>query len=311
MITAEEAPDRANRRLLALAIILSVAVHLLGALFYFRAGDWLAKVHLPVTLPKPQPTEEVVTLSSALRLERKPKPVPAEKPQPQRPTRPNPESLAQTLQPPAIPLPERILHEMAKNAPSAPPNPTPPPSAAPSRAPQTAAPQKIAYRKATQTVRQPTLSSRLSQQQLAQLESEFSRAIARARSEENPLVVPRATPAAPKHYTIQMNGVAGDLRGYQGICDPEKSWSQNGLDYYYVSCNVATMNGSVERQAMPWPVHFPPNRDPFNGSMTAAQVERLNREYGVPGPDPDWRPASNQYISPEMRDYAHRHGVNI
>jgi hypothetical protein len=269
----------------------------------------LAKAALPF-LKKPD--KEVVTLSSAIRLDKRAKPVPVAKPksQPPRPRSPESPPNPQTL--PELPAPAKVVHELAKSAPNAPPNPTPLPSQASTALPEkrVADLQKPAER--AERPRQATLPSHLSQEEISRIENDLSRTIAQARSDTNPLAVPRQAPAAPRRYTMQMNGVAGDPRNYQGTCEPTgTSWQDKGFDFYYVACNVLTFKGTVERQPMPWPVHYPPNRDPFNGSMTAAQVERMNREVGVPGPAPDFKLPSGAYASPEMRDYARRHGVEI
>jgi hypothetical protein len=301
--TAEE--DRRDRRFIVIALISSIVVHLLGALLYVGSSGFLAKVHLPFMKP---PEKEVVTLSSAIRIDKRPKPVPVQRPksQPPQPRSPQSPPNPQTL--PELPAPARVIHELAKTVPTAQPNPSPPPSMEPSALPER---QVAALQKPTQHVGRPRKASApsLSQEELSRIENDLSRTIAQARSDTNPLAVSRQQPAASsRRYRMQMLGSNSDLKGYQGICDPTRPmWQQNGLDYYYVSCNVQKFDGNMERQAMPWPIHFPPNRDPFNGSMTAAEVQRSP----VPGPDPDFKLPPGAYASPEMRDYAHRHGVDL
>jgi len=303
MITTSE-DSRRERRWLQIALVASIAVHLIGALFYFRATDLLAKVHIPLFKP---PDKEVVTLSSAIRLDKRPKPAPAAKPksQPPRPrspqSAPNPETL------PQLPAPSYVVHELTKNAPKAPPNPTPLPTRVPTSPPEkhVALSQKPAERAERPT--QATLPSRLSQEEITRIENDLSQTIAHVRSDTNPLVVPRQTPGAPRRFRMQMLGSLNDMHGYQGLCDPIKSWQQNGYNYYYVTCNVQLSEGELQRQAMPWPIHFPPNRDPFNGSMGYQEIQRVP----VPGPDPGWKLPPGVSATPEMRDYAHRHGVDI
>src|SRR6202049_4596214 len=126
MITTSE-DSRRERRWLQIALVGSIAIHLIGALFYYRAADLLAKAPIPLFKP---PEKEVVTLSSAIRLDKRPKPVPVAKPksQPPRPrspqSAPNPETL------PQLPAPSYVVHELTKNAPKAPPYPTPRPQLA-------------------------------------------------------------------------------------------------------------------------------------------------------------------------------------
>jgi hypothetical protein len=298
--TAEE--ERRDRRFLLIALIGSIVVHLLGALFYVQTTGLLTKIPF-----LKHPEKEVVTLSSAIRLDKRPKPVPVQKPksQPPRPRTPLSPPNPQTL--PELPAPAKVVHELAKSIPTAQPNPSALPTVEPSALPE----RRVASLQKPTThagkPRQATLPS-LSQEELSRIENDLSRTIAQARSDTNPLNVSRQAPAAStRRYRMQMLGAPSEMNGYQGLCDPLKSWQQNGLDYYYVSCNVQKFDGNLERQAMPWPVHFPPNRDPFNGSMMANEVQRVP----VPGPDPDFKLPPGAYASPEMRDYARRHGVNI
>jgi len=299
--TVEE--TRRERRFLLIALVSSIVVHLLGALIYVQGSGLLAKV--PFLRP---PEKEVVTLSSAIRIDKRPKPVPVQKPkaQPPRPRTPLSPPNPQTL--PELPAPAKVVHELAKTVPTAQPNPSAPPTAEPSALPerQVASLQQPLHRPGRP--RQATVPS-LSQEELARIENDLSRTIAQARSDANPLAVPRQGPAAAtRRYRMQMLGSSSDLKGYQGICEPTRPmWQQNGYDYYYVSCNVQKADGNLERQAMPWPIHFSPNRDPFNGSMSPNEVQRVP----VPGPDPDFKLPPGAYASPEMRDYAHRHGVEI
>jgi outer membrane biosynthesis protein TonB len=338
MITVPDGETPRKWRTLEIGLVASMLVHLLLALFYFKGEEILAKLHVPIAIPHPQATQEVVTTSSAITLEKRarPKPVPvpaqpkAQQPQPRSPqSPPNPATVAQEhqLEAPSLPEPSKQRNEISKQAPSAPPIPpktqaerqvTDTPSAPPTHAPNTPAPEsrialeqraKIQQRAArAQLPRNPSNPSQLSQEQIARIQSDLSRTIAQARSDTNPLRVPPQAATAPKHYGIQMLGVAGDLRGYQGICDPTREmWEANGFDYYYVSCNVQLANGNLERQPMPWPIHFRPNQDPFNGSMSQSQIQRMP----VPGPDPGWRLPAGAQTTNEMRDYAHKHGVDI
>ena len=118
MITSDEKP-RENRVVLW-AILGSVLVHLLLALFYIGTGNILSKLH--IVLPQQKiPKEDVVTVSSSLRLEKRAKPVPAPPPPPHpqtravQPRQPAPESVPVpqqvVQQPPATPeLPAPRLH---------------------------------------------------------------------------------------------------------------------------------------------------------------------------------------------------------
>jgi hypothetical protein len=304
VITVAEDPRR-ERRFLTIALIASIAVHLIGALFYFRATDLLAKVHVPFAKP---PEKEVVTLSSAIRLDKRPKPVPVARPksQPPRPRSPQSPPNSETL--PQLPAPSNVVHELAKSAPSAPPNPTPLPTREPTSSPEKRVAALPRPRERAEQPRRATLRSHLSTEEIARIENDLSRTIAQARSDANPLAVPRATPGSSRRYKVQMLGALGDMRSYQGICDPiREPWRQNGNNYYYVACNVQFSDGTFERQAVPWPIHFAPNRDPFQGTMS--MQEALHSP--LPGPEPGWKLPPGETVSKELRQYAHERGVDI
>ena len=91
MITTGEDPRR-ERRFLWAALIISALVHLLIFLVYFRGAELLAKAHVKNPVPLATPKEEVVMLSSALTLSKKPHTVPVSKPQPRKPQPQSPES---------------------------------------------------------------------------------------------------------------------------------------------------------------------------------------------------------------------------
>jgi hypothetical protein len=270
--------ERRSDRFLLVAILVSFVFHLLLALLWLLFAPRLAKLHL---FPVPQPTEQFVTVSSAVRIEHR------AVPHPQNPARapapraaPRPERAPERTQPP-----ERVRRELT--APKLAAQPAPPESTPPRASP---APRKIAQ-------------SSLTSQKLAQLDQDFERTIAQARAASNPLSVAQEPPAALKRYPTQMVGVDGRLSGYQGLCDPIKSWESEGWDYYFVACNVAFDDGRVERQGVPWPVRFRPQADPFAGTG--------GRNVPLSPPLPGWRPGPNDTIAPELRRYLHEHGIDL
>ena len=135
------------------------------------------------------------------------------------------------------------------------------------------------------------------------MQREFSQQIAAERRAENPLNVPPATPAAPKRYAFEMAGSTKSLVGAQGLCDPIESWSEDGFDYYYVSCNVVRDDGISAREPVPWPIRFSPEADPFNGTY--------QHDSPLPGPLPGWRPGSRDVITDDLRAYLHSQGLSI
>ena len=289
--------ERRGDRFILLAVLLSLAVHLLLALLWFLAAPRLAKLH---AFPVPEPTERFVTISSAVRIEHRAVPLPRERAAARRSAR---APAARPAQKPAEATagikPELTSQKVA--AQPAPPQATPRERAPnPPRVRSTPAPRRVAFAPAgpADSERAPLTSERL-----ARLEQEFAKTIAEAKSAADPLRVPNQPPAAPRHYRTQMVGIDGRLSGYEGLCDPIKSWEVSGWDYYYVACNVAFDDGRIERQGVPWPVRFRPEADPFAG--TGSRIVPLA------APLPGWTPPAGETITPELRRYLHDRGVDI
>jgi hypothetical protein len=293
MIAAPEAPNRSNR-ILRVAIVLSLLVHLLGALLYIFSSNELSKLlHLDRRPPHIKPDQdEIVTISSSLHIEKRAKPVPVPPParalarrppvHPREPAPSAPERVAQLPQPvvrqPAYEAPSLLRHELDKQSKAAPNRPTVTRKAervtqTPTAEPHTPSPQKPSPAKQVATVEHgqaaaqaeaPSRSSKLSDEQLAQIETDLAKTISQARSRTNPLrnVKPEA-PAAPKVYRMQMQGVFGALHRGEGYYYPIKSWRANGLDWYYVSYDFTWENGTYETGSVPWAIHFTPATDPF------------------------------------------------
>jgi hypothetical protein len=148
MISTEEVPDR-NGRVLRIALIGSLLVHLIVGLIYIATTDELARLlnRVAIHQPKPKPDEVVtVALSSALQISKKARPAPAHaarphvvvsRPQPRvRPRPPVPQHVAVVPRPLVQPKP------VVKPEPAVTPHPivtprvvpTPKPEAAPTRA---------------------------------------------------------------------------------------------------------------------------------------------------------------------------------
>jgi len=331
LIGSDEQPR--DDRIIRIALIGSVLVHLLLALFYFGSTGWLQKMHILVPHPRPTP-DQTVAVTSSLTIEKRVKPKPAPAPAhsqvtPVQPRQPAPESVpvpqqvVQQPPPAAVPVPAKQHHELAKTLPTAPPEapktvkveqksetPTAPPekaTASPVKAPkQVAIAQGQSSAQRQQRPQKSTSASHFSEQQLAQIQSDLSQTISRARSNENPLYVPHPqAPAGPKHYNFSMTGVPGDMRSAQGLCEPIKGWTSGAWDYYYMSCNVALSDGTSRIEPVPWPVRWPSNRDPYNGTF------RMTHPLPLQGPLPGWTLPAGTPISPELLDYARSTGAQI
>jgi hypothetical protein len=286
MSAASEA-GRSNR-ILRVAIAASLLVHLvLGLLFVLTEHelDRLLHVDRPHVRPTP-PSDEIVTISSALHIEKRAKPVPvqasarsaARRPQTARHARtaPAPQQVAAVpraaVAAPSGRAASRLRHELASetNAATAPPQTSPEKTVARVERPAAAARPAPASR-----------SNKLSDAQLAKIEHDLAKTIAQSRAQADPLRVKPEAPAAPKSYRLQMHGVFGNLHRGQGQYYPVRGWHADGVDWYYVSYEFTYADGTYETGNVPWPIHFTPGSDPFVNGLTNVQL---------PGPPPGFVP---------------------
>jgi len=284
-----------SSRILRVAIAVSLLVHLVLGLLFLLTYDELSRL-LHVDRPRVHPTppsDEIVTISSSLHIEKRAKPVPvrasaaARPPAEPRPrTVPVARPVAAALQTvvirrPADPAQSRLRHELAKASALA------TSQAAVTRIGQTVtqAPAGLPREKAVASVARPASShtSTLSDARLAQIEHDFAKTIAQARAQTDPLRnVKPDPPAAPKSYHLQMHGVFGVLHRGQGQYYPIRGWHAGGLDWYFVSYEFTYADGTYETGNVPWPIHFSPGGDPFVNGLTNVQL---------PGPPPGFVPA--------------------
>lgn len=117
------------------------------------------------------------------------------------------------------------------------------------------------------------------------------------------LAVPPEPIAAPRHDALDASNFLAGERSHHGLCDPIKNWTEDSYNYYFVSCNVRFSDGTYQRQAVPWPVRFPPADDPFIGTAKAEKPLAM--------PLPGWRLPPGESVTPELREYARDHGVVI
>ena len=340
MITVSE-PPRRNNRLLLIALLASLAVHLIVALLYVVTSDALARLLPRVAVhqqhPKPN-QDEIVTLSSALHIEKRAHPAPAQQPrraavrprsQPPAPLqKPAPPIVARVPKPlpvakPVLPAPALLKAELAKfdrHAPSQPARTTHAKtvSKTPTAPPRTPEPKKVVAalpqpHPVTQQRQetQPQRPARLSEQQIAQIESDLAKTIAQSRADTSTLSTvshPRLPPAATKRQPIDMSGIDAMLGGVQAACYPVRSWRAQGFNYYYVSCRAVHADGLVREEAVPWPVRFRPRVDPYD-----PYDDTLSPQAKVPlqQPLPDWQPQPGMRIDPDLVDYLHQLGYHI
>lgn len=273
MITMPDAPT-ASARAFRIAVVASILVHLLAIEFALTVDDGLRHfvgIRTPTHLARKRP-DEIVTISSALRFEKRARPAPM----PRRRASAQP-----TLPPVATPVkpsyvaPSLLRRELANVAKA---------SARTSTAhPATAV--KAAHPATPHAPSRPVAPA-FSRERLAQIDRDLSKTIAQARSHVDPMrAIAHETPAAPVRYRVQMEGKFGSLRHGQGTYSPIKSWHADGLDYYYVTYEYVYPNGTYESGSVPWPIHFRPANDPFAND----RLDLLART-PLPSPPSDYVP---------------------
>lgn len=217
--------NRSKNRMIGY-VVLSALFHLAciwAALFF------AVRAFLPDTFRKQPP--EIVTISSAVRIEHRPRPVPA-RARPQQRTVPVPRAVHVAAAPRRVPLIRQ----------------TPPPL-------QTPRHTALAYQR-------PPVSEN---QRLQAQNRTFERIIAQARAANDPVagaVERPVAPDAPKRYTLNMEGSFERPRP-EGILYPLKRWVDDGWVYYYVRYDAQYADGTTESGQVPWPIRFPEGADPF------------------------------------------------
>jgi hypothetical protein len=208
---------------------------------------------------------EMVVLSSAMRIERRPRPAP-----------PKPHILRAQPRQAAQPRPRAALRpaKMQRR-------------------------RELAHR-----VRVPALAFATPQPLAVQLqtqERQFEQTIAQARAANNPVIGaanPNATPGAPIHYRLNLQGDVAPLHA-EGYLEPLRHWTDGPYSYYYVIYTVEYADGSTERGTVPWPIHFPIDADPF-----ARGIHHMP----LPGPPADWVPSAGVAMNPLVKNcYDHRY----
>lgn len=207
-------------RLFWLSLLASLALH---ALFVWLAGPlWLDRFIANAKLQQPL----VTTISSAARIEQRPKPQRAAHqvvPAPQ--TQPQPQRVAAALPHSAVVPPHRTR----------------------SRQP---APPK------THSLTQSVLDAETRQ---------FEKTIAQAKAANNPLagiVSATVKPQSPKRYTFNIAGQVGTPLP-NGLLVAMDSWPRGNYTYYHVHYDVEYADGEQESGDVPWPIRYPKNADPF------------------------------------------------
>jgi len=325
MITTPQAP-RKTGRILRVAVIGSILVHVLVALLIIGASDALRRLLPPLTVQPPP--NETVSVSTALRLERRPRPAPAHAARtarggtPVRTLHPTPRLAASRS---AVPkhrsattrktVPASAPRELARLAPHA--TPVPPVTAPrtpgprdPERVQRSAtrvayAPQHPVPKSAAETGR----ATRYSGAQLAAIENDLAQSIAHDRSAASPLsnVARPVHPATVvRQQAVNFSGVDARMRGFEGLCDPIKSWPVGPYMYFYVTCRVTHDDGLIREEALPWPIRYPARRLSYD-----EDGPQLPPGAPVPPPLPGWHADPAQKLDPDVILYLQKHGYSF
>jgi hypothetical protein len=291
MISRPPKENRARRRRLGAGG--SLALHLLLAFLFVLLAPLFPKPETETRSSSP----EIVTITHRPRHPRA-----AAQPPPAVAAHPPSKTVVVTrAAPPPVPHPQAAL---------------PKPAVAP-RVAQATAPPKTVHRSKRPAavaaapreapVAQPGTAARstYSRSRIDQIEHDLAQSIAAQRSGINPTAVGTSEPAPEmKQYGPSIAAFdIGDARTHHGLCDPIKDWVANGYDYYYVACNVRFSDGTMQRESVPWPVRFEPADDPFSGTA--------GKDLPLAMPLPGWKVEPGSYVSKELREYAHDHGVDI
>jgi hypothetical protein len=268
MIAMPDAPT-GKARVFRIAVFASLLVHLLAIVFAFFVDDGMRRFvasRTPAPLARKR-IDEIVTISSALRFEKRARPVPASRRRegtpparsqhvvaPQRPIAQRALPSVAAPERPSYVSPSLLEHELANVAPA---------SARPDRSTQEPA---VTPERRTPPFSAPpdSVAPAFSQERLAQIDRDLAKTIAQVRSRVDPMrTIAHETPAAPVRYRVQMKGKSASLHHGQGTYVPIKSWHAGGFDYYYVTYEYVYPDGTYETGSVPWPIHFRPASDPF------------------------------------------------
>jgi hypothetical protein len=145
---------------------------------------------------------------------------------------------------------------------------------------------------------------RLTASQIADIESNLGASIAHDRDRVNPLNGTETTTVpTERHYGPDLSGLTTGGINHHGLCSPIKSWTDQGWDYYYLTCNVRSSDGTFDEESIPWPVRYRPDHDPNLGTAPDGQPIAM--------PLPGWHLPPGEPVADGVRAYAEEHGVSL
>ena len=266
-------PQRQTRRLLIIALLLSLLIHLVGGGLWGFLARAIARIPHPLFMASlretPAPHAEII------RLERRPKATAPARPQHENrvvKVAPRPHPVV-TLAP-SLPAPRHEIARIRNNAPA---------QAPPTHAVATAAePQRHA--KSVAVAALPDTKPALSDRQIAQLGQDFSKAIAQSRETLADVQAQseKAQVITIKHYTVAFSGIHAGMNPGDGEIFAISKQRIGDTMWYYTRYTYMHSDGTYEADSIPWPFHYPINDDPF-----ARHDKRIPLQQPPPGYKPD------------------------
>jgi hypothetical protein len=255
--------DFPGRTILALALLLSVLIHVTAGGVWSHFGSRIAAAVARV-MPRPKPTpDELAAISDAITISRRTVPHASRRaqpaPQPVRPSRPQPRRVAVVVSPAPVPTERPTVEPTVR--PTAQPTrvPTPPP------VPHATVhlPRPVPTVRA-RTAPQRTAHNALSPQQIAALQSQFQQTIAQTHGGPTDVAPQKEAPSARRRFDMVMKGTQRDLLTGQGQCYATATPLRMGpVTQYYMACEMVYSDGFTEHAIIPWPMRFPVYDDPI------------------------------------------------
>ncbi len=264
--------DHRSRRFLALALVLSLVLHVAGgSLWALLVRSARVLTHQP---------EEVLARTEPITIERLRTPPPTPVPTPVPTPRPRPaQSRPHATRPVQQTLPRRRETPQLAQPTFAPnPEPTAAPRVAKIHVPRA---QRVAMVRVPHGARGRAQAS--GSIDVGALDAQFRQTIAQAQHDVATTPQPdrSAGVSTMKQYNKYLVGNIEDVTGANGSCDPlDDGTYRGGYTWYYLRCTVHYADGYVESVAFPWPFKFTRQNDPF--------FSRDGRRHEFPGqPPPD------------------------
>jgi hypothetical protein len=277
-------PRQRTRNLLALALFLSVIVHLIGGGLWGLFARVLARV-VPKPLIMASLQETPAPKADVIRLERLPKAA-APRAHENRVTKvaPHPHPLVTVA--PSLPHPR---HEIARIRPHAPAQP------APARNPISAIATPRHAKPVAMAAPTPDAKPALSDRQIAALGDEFSKTIADSRETLAGVQAQseQAQVTTIKHYAVHFSGIHEGMNPGDGEIYAVSKQRIGDTIWYYTRYTYMHADGTYEADSIPWPFHYPVNDDPF-----ARHDKRIPLQPPPAGfkPDRPLKPILNQFF---------------